>query len=381
MNDNSVPVLFKIARWVLGTVVVIFGITPQSGCSSGYENNNGAITLDGKEIANKDFIVLSDVFGKDLVAVYYKGKSIQDADLASFEALDAHYAKDKNKAYYCDEYREGQNYYLTKKQTILEIASAIPSSFVSLGDGYAKDGGHAYFLGTGFVAKDISSFKPLDSNFSTDDLQAYLNGKPIKGSDGKSFELLDEFYSKDKGHVYYLEATGPEKHRVTILPCDATHFTILDHPYSKDNSAVFYAGKAIAGADPASFHVLGNGYSKDRVAVYFEAKRIPAADAATFELYKDNETGVVVFNYAKDKASVFVDDKKVVGADVGSFKILTLGYAMDHTHVFYKATVVEHADIATFKTYEHVHDEEDAEDVHGKYLAGKRVPSNDGSGQ
>ena len=337
INEKTIIDPMLVMKRGLKATLLISGMITASGCSSGYEIDHGATTLDGMEVPNKALVLLSEEFAKDSVAVYYKGMAIPAADLASFEALDAHYAKDKDKVYFCDEYRDGQNYYLTKKQTIQEVQAATPSSFVSMGDGYAKDGGRAFFQGKGFVVKDLSTFKPLDRNFSKDDLQAYLNGKPIKGSDGKSFELLDEFYSKDKDHVYFLEATGPEKHQVTTVPCNAAQFTTLEYPYSTDNTAVFHEGKRISGADAKSFNVLGNGYSKDRDAVYFEAKKLTAAD-------------------------------------VGHFKVLTLGYARDNTHVFYEAAVVEHADIATFKTYDHGFGDEDAEDVLNKYSAGKRVP-------
>lgn len=344
INEKAIMDLVPIMKRIFKATLLISSMVIGSGCSSGYDIDHGTTTLDGMEVTNKALVVLSEEFAKDSVAVYYKGMAIPAADLASFEALDGHYAKDRNKAYYCDEYRDGQNYYLTKKQTILEIGSAIPSSFVSMGDGYAKDGGRAFFEGRGFVVKDLSTFKPLDRNFCRDDIQAYLKGKPINGSDGKSFELLDEFYSKDKDHVYFLEATGPEKHQVTTVPCDAAQFTTLQYPYSTDNTAVFHEGKRISGADAKSFNVLGNGYSKDRGAVYFEAKQLTTAD-------------------------------------VGSFKILTLGYALDNTHVFYEAAVVEHADIATFKTYEHGLDDTDAEDAFNRYSAGKRVPGGPASEQ
>lgn len=376
MRDNNIIIFFKVVRWVFKTILVIFGVIPLSRCSSGYREKGGKITFDGKEITDKSFVVLSNEFAKDSVAVYYKSRAFQYADVVSFEALDAHYAKDKNKAYYCDEYREGQNYYLTKKQSILEVELAVPASFVSVGDGYAKDAKHAFFLGKAFTVKDIASFKTLNSNFCKDDIQAYLDCKPIAGSDGKSFELLDEFFAKDKNHIYFCEGAGIAKQRVTVLPCDAASFTLLVYPYSRDIVTVFYKGKTIAGADATSFKVLGDGYSKDLHAVYFEANKIAAADAATFELFKDNEAGMEQFHYAKDKASVFIDDKKISGADVGSFKILTLGYAIDSKQVFYKTTLVKNASPASFKTYPHGYGDEDAEDANNKFLAGKRVSAN-----
>jgi len=372
MKDNNIIFFFKFVKWVFKTILVIFGVIPFSGCSSGYREKEGKVTFDGREITDKSFVVLSNEFAKDSTAAYYKSKAFQYADVASFEAVDGHYAKDKNKAYYCDEYREGQNYYLTKKQTITEVDFAIPASFVTANNGYAKDSKHAYFLGRPFKVKDISSFKTINASFTKDDYQAYLSCTPIAGSDGKTFELLDEFFAKDTAHIYYCELIGTDQQKITVLPCNRSSFTLLGYPYSKDDVVVFYGGKKLTGADAATFKVLGNGYAKDQRAVYFKSKKITGADAGSFELFTGDEN-LEEFHFAKDKSAVYIDDKIINGADVSSFKILTLGYGMDNIQVFYKATVVTNAQLSTFKTHQHSYGDEDAEDAANKYLKGKKV--------
>ena len=372
MNGRNIIFFFKFIKWVFKAVLVIFGVIPISRCNSGYREKNGKITFDGREITDKSFVVLSNEFAKDSTAAYYKSKSFQYADVASFEAVDAHYAKDKNKAYYCDEYREGQNYYLTKKQTITEVDLAIPASFVTADNGYAKDSKHAYFLGRAFKVKDINSFKTINASFTKDDYQAYLSCVPIAGSDGKSFELLDDFFARDTAHVYYCELIGSHQQRVTILPCNRKSFTILDYPYWKDETVVFYGSKKLAGAGAASFKVLGNGYAKDNHVVYFESKKLAAADAASFLLFAGDDN-LEEYHFAKDKTTVYIDDKKIEGADVSSFKMLTLGYGMDNTNVFYKTNIVKNAQLATFKTYPDGYGDADAEDGTNKYLKGKKV--------
>ena len=375
MNGSNIFVFFKLVKWAFKAVLVIFGVIPFSGCSSGYREKNGKITFDGREITDKSFKVLSNEFAKDSAAAYYKSRAFQYADVASFEAVDEHYAKDKNKAYYCDEYREGQNYYLTKKQTIVEVDLAIPASFVTAGNGYAKDSKHAFFAGKAFAVKDIASFKTLNANFCKDDVQAYLDRKPIAGSDGKSFELLDQFFAKDKNHIYFCESAGPQKQQVTVLQCDAASFRVLEYPYSRDTSIVFYEGKSLVGADAATFKILGNGYAKDHQTVYFESKKMPGVDAASFELFTGAEN-LEEFHFAKDQFGVYIDEKKIEGADVKNFERLTLGYGKDTKHVFYKNSMVKNASPASFKTYDHGYGDEDAEDANNKYLAGKKVSGN-----
>ena len=364
--------MFKFIKWVIKTVLVLLGILPFTRCSSGYREKDGKVTFNGKEITDKSFVVLSNEFAKDSTTAYYKSRAFQYADVASFEAVDEHYAKDKNKVYYCDEYREGQNYYLTKKQTIGEVEGAQPPSFVTAGNGYAKDSEHAYFLGKAFKVKDIVSFKTINSRFTKDNVQAYLSCVPIAGSDGKTFEVLDEFYAKDTNHVYYCENISTQQQRVSVLPCNRAAFVILAYPYSKDDVTVFFKNKKIIGADAASFQVLGNGYSKDKQAVYFESTKMPAADVASFGLYADNDSREE-FHYARDKSSVFMDDKKITGADVASFKVLSLGYAVDQHQVYYKTSIVKNADPLSFKTHPHRYDDEDATDANSIYMEGKKV--------
>src|SRR6186713_1828779 len=128
--------MFKLLKWSIKTILLLTGILPLFKCSSGYREKDGKITFNGEEITDKSFVILSDEFGKDSTTVYYKEHAFRYADVASFTPVDEHYAKDKTAVYYCDEYREGQNYYLTKRQTILELRSVIPEHFSSLGHGY-----------------------------------------------------------------------------------------------------------------------------------------------------------------------------------------------------------------------------------------------------
>ena len=373
MKDSSLMIVFKIIKWSVKMVLVFTGILPLARCNSGYSKKDGKISFNGREITDKNFIVLSKEFAKDSTTAYYKERSFSYADVASFEAVDEHYAKDKNKVYYCDEYREGQNYYLTKRQTIMELKMAIPASFSSLKNGYGKDNLHAYFEGLPFVVKEISTFTSIDNHFAKDDVQAYLNCKPIAGSHGKTFELTVDHFAKDTAHIYYYGYTGEGQHNICILPCDRQSFEVLDDRYSKDKTSVFFLGFIIKGADAASFTILESGYSKDKDAVYFESKKMTGTDAATFEVYKENESYGHDIVYAKDKASVFMDDKKLNEADVAVFKVLGENYGSDNKHVFYKTKIVKGATPSSFKVYPHDFGDADSEDAVNKFHEGVKV--------
>ncbi|MEO6818998.1 MAG: DKNYY domain-containing protein [Ginsengibacter sp.] len=373
MKLKDVGMMFKICMWPLRLILIIFGIVPLSRCSSGYSEKDGKAMFNGKEITDKNFVVLSEEFAKDSVLAYYKERSFDDADVPTFEALDEHYAKDKNKVYYCDEFREGKNYYFTKRQEITQLENVIPASFVSLGNEYGRDAEHAFFRGKKFAVKDVASLKSIDINFAKDTIQAYLNRLPIKESDGKTFEITNRNFARDSKHIYYYAFDGETKYNIAILPCDPQTFKIIDDFYSKDAHKVFFLGFTIKDADPATFEVLSSGYSKDKIAVYFKEKKIAGVDLLSFEVFKENESFNQDVVYAKDKSNVYVNDKKIIDANVANFKLLGENYASDARNVFYKSIPVKEANPLAFSVYPHDIGDADAEDGNNKFHEGKKV--------
>ena len=362
---------FKIVKWLLKTLFLIIGSFPVFKCGSA--DKDGEIKFNGEVITDKNFIKLSEEFAKDSTTAYYKSRSFSYADVPTFEAVDEHYAKDKNKVFYCDEYREGQNYYMTKRQTILEVKPADPASFVSLKNGYARDNKNAWFNGTYFKVKDVASLVSIDSHFAKDDESAYLNLHPIVGSDGKTFELIDRNFAKDSVNIYYYGYTGEGQNNICILPCDRKSFQILDYRYSKDARKVFFLGFQIKGVDGSTFTLLTEDYTKDGKAVYFLERKIEGGDPESFEVYKENGEFGHDFDFARDKNFVYMDDQKMKDADVATFKVLGENYGSDKTHVYYKTKIVKNADPSTFQVYPHDFGNADSEDAINKFHEGVLV--------
>jgi DKNYY family len=373
--------LFRFFKFVL----MLTGVMSFPRCNSGgYTNEGDKNFYNGKEL-EKGFKVLNDVFAKDDSAAYFKKYSIEGADVATFTALDKHYAMDKNTVYFCDEEREGQNYYLTKHSVIIALKQADPASFRLMGDanwGYAKDNQRGYCNGIGFDVRDAATLVILEGRFLKDKFQVYFNQIPIKGSDPASFRLLNEYYAQDKNNVYWydipniegMEGNTRNNSHFVLLPCDNASFALLDYPYSKDATSVYYGTVKIKDADVQTFSVLTNHYSKDKKTVFFEDKKINEAEAASFSVFPDVEDSLDAFYYAHDKVSVFLKDKKIKSADVRTFKILGLDYAVDNKSVFYKTKAVNGADPNSFIIYQHGFGDEDAEDAENKYSKGVIVP-------
>lgn len=366
--------LFKLIFKFFKLVLMLTGVISFSRCGgSGYQTAGNKVFYNGKEVS-KDLKVLSDVFAKDDSAAYFKSYSITGADIATFTAVDKNYAKDKNTVYYCDEYREGVNYYLTKRSTITRIKDADPATFISLGDGYsgyAKDHQRGYFQGDGFAVEDVATLEILTGYFLKDKQRVYHGKVPIKGSDPASFRILNDHYAQDTAQVYFYNY--PNEGGVVLLPALSRSFSLLEYPYSKDESDVFYVNAKMQGVESATFTVLGNNYSKYKTSVFFENKKIEDADAATFMIMPEHENTTQYLYFARDTSSVFWEDRKVKGANPNTFKALDFGYGTDDKHVYYHTTIVKDADPQSFKVYGHGMGNADSEDKNRKYSEGKKA--------
>ena len=378
MKDNSIIIFFKIIRWALKTVLIIFGIIPLSRCSSGYKEKDGKITFNGKEITDKNYIVLNDQFAKNDSGAYYKEYSIHDVDVKTFIALGKHYAKDTNIVYYCDEEREGQNYYLTKHSVIIKIKDAHTASFTTLGDGqsgYAKDNKRGYIKGVGFTVKDAATLTIIDGEFLKDKYQVYYRQVPVKAADVNSFRSLNICYARDTNHIYFYGYHDKANNGIHEISCNNLTFSLLEYPYAKDNESAYYVYTKIAGSDGGSFLVVGNDFSKDKNHVYFKTNILNGADAASFMIIAQEESLDDV-NYAKDKDHIFYNGKMFGEVIMESFKALGLGYSTDGRHIYFHTSIVKNANPVTFKVNDIRYGDTDSEDGDSKFLEGKKVTEN-----
>jgi DKNYY family len=304
--------------------------------------------------------------------IRYYDEILTDIDAQSFAVIDDYFCKDKDQVYYFNSYRESSTYFLTKKHVVRKLESADAGSFVSLGEGYAKDNQQAWYNDQRFRVKDLNSLTVLNHHFIKDNISAYNDRKAITGSHGATFELIDSYYAKDSLHYYFLNPEGGD-FSVYNLPCDYSTFTPLVYPYSKDKSNVFYRNEIIQGATPQHFIITGHPYSRDSRFVYYRTKKITGADPESFTLFKENESSMGEMVYAKDKNGIYCNEQLFAAADIPSFRILNEKYTIDKNGVYYKMKRMPNADAATFKVYPHFLGDADAEDKNHKFGEGKEV--------
>ena len=290
------------------------------GCGdSGYEKRNGVWHYDGialHRITQPDqFKPLLGPFAKGADAGYFRGASIMDSDGPSFEALDEHYARDKSRAYYCDTYRKGQEYYTTKHDRIVVLEGVEPASFRLLKERYARDAGKLFFEGVPVAVKDLNSFEILEHAFQRDRVTGYYVRTPIPGSDGSTFTVLDSNYSKDKSSVFYSSNdpdAGPAA-RMTIRVTGAlpASFVAKEAGYAADANQVYHQGKVLT-KNVAGFQVQQYGYARSSNAVYYEGKPIAGADAATFATIERRDEQAD----ARDAQASYLEGKRVPAGQV-----------------------------------------------------------------
>ncbi len=269
--------IFKIFKWTIKTILVLLGVFPLSKCSPGYREQNGKITFNGKEISDINFIVLNDHFAKNDTSVFFKDYIIENADIPTFEPLDAHYAKDKFTVYYCKVERDAQAYYLTKRNVIFRMKDADVTSFKLMNgglDGYAVDKKQAYFNGEAFVVEDVQTLQQIDGRFVKDQYHVYFDQSPIKMANPVSFEILNSYYAKDDKRFFYYGKPYEFYNGIHEIPCEVASFELLDYPYSKDHASVFYYYSKLSKADSKSFKALGSHFSKDKNYVFFRVGNI-----------------------------------------------------------------------------------------------------------
>lgn len=241
---------------------------------------------------------------------HYHETPIEGADAKSFQVINSHYAKDKDRVYFGDTYRKGQEYYMVRHSRVKVLEGADPATFRHLDYDYARDKSLVFYEGVAFPVRDIETFELIDREYARDRVTAYYQRRQIAGSDGTTFALIERGYSKDAKHIFY---SGPDPREPNAIDRSKTlkgarleSFKVLSGGYAADAVQVYYRGDLLT-KEVSSFEVLKDGYARSATRVYFLGKSIPGADAASFEVL-ERDTGTVD---AKDRKTQYRHGEKV----------------------------------------------------------------------
>ena len=215
------------------------------------------------------------------VNISYAGSNPK-IDKATFQEIDAVYAKDKNGVYVWE----------NRGWKKLEGIDPITFQIINISGSarrYLKDKNGIY-------------------NIDGDSDNLVLEKLPY---DPQTYEVINQLYSKDKSNIYYSNRK--------IIGADLPTFQIGSDGFSKDKNNIYLEGKKILGVDRDTIKIIELPYIKDKNNVYYGNKKIEGADKNTFELTYDFGS-VVNGYYSKDKNNVYYENKKLKGIDVKTFK-------------------------------------------------------------
>ena len=209
-------------------------------------------------------------------------------DKATFQEIDAVYAKDKNGVYVWE----------NRGWKKLEGIDPITFQIINI------SGSARRYL------KDKNGIYSIIYSMDGDSDKLVLENLPY---DPQTYEVINQLYSKDKNNIYYSDRK--------IIGVDLPTFQRIDeYIYSKDKNNIYFRGKKISGADKDTFEKIDKyNYSKDKNNIYYNDKKIEGVDKNTFELTYDFGS-VVNGYYSKDKNNVYYENKKLKGIDVKTFK-------------------------------------------------------------
>ena len=209
-------------------------------------------------------------------------------DKATFQEIDAVYAKDKNGVYVWE----------NRGWKKLEGIDPITFQIINI------SGSARRYL------KDKNGIYSIIYSMDGDSDKLVLENLPY---DPQTYEVINQLYSKDKNNIYYSDRK--------IIGVDLPTFQRIDeYIYSKDKNNIYFRGKKISGADKDTFEKIDEyNYSKDKNNIYYNDKKIEGVDKNTFELTYDFGS-VVNGYYSKDKNNVYYENKKLKGIDVKTFK-------------------------------------------------------------
>jgi hypothetical protein len=311
--------------------------TEQFG-KTGYKRNGNDIIFFDTRIEGADartFAVLglqeeSSHYAKDKSNVYYAGKVIRNADVASFVVVEDSstgrggfgYAKDKS--------------HIFRGETMLTVDIDV-SSFAVVSSGMIKDSKRVYMQDyykdtLDYIllpGADAPTFQSIGlcgcvevscSFYYKDKNNIFVGDKPLSSIDVGSFQYFG-IYSVQQGMPY---SVSYSKDRNTVYgscgdilkDADQASFVDLKGGYAKDKNKLWYLGSVLPGADRETFQSIAPGYGKDKVDVYYEGARIQGADPNTFIIVKKGAPLNGTYGvYAKDKSYVYFDGEIVKGAN------------------------------------------------------------------
>lgn len=172
------------------------------------------------------------------------------------------------------EIREGKPVYVKTigfgERLRTEVPGADTGSFRSIaGTPFAVDKTYAYFEIHQIRGALPDSFQSLSDHYAKDQKSVFWRDKLIQGADPRSFVLISNEWARDKTDIYLQETA--------IGACDRETFELLDFGWQRDSQCVYIRGKRILGADSSTFKPINHFCGRDKENAFDWITRKPVA--------------------------------------------------------------------------------------------------------
>ncbi|MFP2924934.1 DKNYY domain-containing protein [Pyxidicoccus sp. 3LG] len=345
---------------------------------SDYTDGSRYEVLPGADPAS--FTAFSATFSRDAKSVFLGSAPLSGVDAARFRPLGEGAFTDDQRIWFHG-----------------ELHGVVPSTFAPLGGGYAS-----------VEVRALGTLRNLGYGYAANEVLVYFHGRVVAGADPSSFRSLGHGFARDAKRAYCYElATESLKVpsyelRGGALPdIDAARFRVIGRFHATDGRRVFWQGLDLEGLSAADVRVLSDLYATDGTRLFCRSRLMTDVDVASFEALPGDYVDRYEYSakqprggYGRDRLRLYLGassiqrpegyasdeqrqrlsalspdrfraldahfgtdgsqvlcfrDSHVLEADARSFESLGHGFARDAQRVYYGGHPLRDADVRTFE--------------------------------
>lgn len=341
-------ILPRMKRFLLAAMVLACTLPcaqAQATLPSNFTVQNGMVFDEGYPIPGADAATFKSVDGRfsagyDKAQIYASQFAVFPFDGANAVFVDGPSVPAEN--YYdfsgCDYLKDSKRVYSLCFSSPQLLPMADPATFQILDASYAKDAKHVYYRGEFIEGSDAASFTLLGGGYGKDANYAYFEGgKILEGANVETFRLYNNLFATDGAKVWrkgYLNSGT-----------DAANFKAYGNTYYRIGKDVFAFEQKVTGADAATFEEMEVSesyvYGKDAKNVYILQSQIAGADPKTFQVVRGEKSELADGYFTKDKNAVYADGTKLANANPQTFKQITSYLATDGKRAYFQDSSVD----------------------------------------
>lgn len=310
-----------------------------------YAKNNISAFYKGKRIDFSDpktFTVLSQNIAKDKYRIFYNGEILSNnLNTKDIEVVNKYYIKDKYYYYGINEYKSkdysvyGKNFTNKNLAKITNRIKITPD--MKIQDEYLISKENISYLGKKIDNIDLNTFQNLKYGISKDKNNIYFNGINIKFLNGielkdKDLKNIGENYFRNKNNIYIVTDSDIDNEFWIYklnLSSDLLDFKVISKDYFINNGIGYYKTDQIGKIDEKTFKIIRDKYSKDKNNIYFENKIIKNVDKNTFE--------ILGYDYSRDRNNVYYRDKIYLNFIPKEIQVIDKIFLVTDDKVYFKS--------------------------------------------